>query len=116
MMNVTWYKSGFGWFPLDDTNIQQVVGDGVYIIKRGGFILADQTVYVGKGDISSRLRVRNSDPRVTQYRAGFGLYFTWTNLAHFYQEGVERYLADTLNPLVGERYPDVTPIPVNLPD
>jgi len=30
-------------------------------------------------------------------------------------EGVEKYLADTLSPVVGERFPDRTPIKVNLP-
>lgn len=30
-------------------------------------------------------------------------------------EGVEKYLANTLNPVVGERFPERTPIEVNLP-
>jgi hypothetical protein len=30
-------------------------------------------------------------------------------------EGVEKYLADELDPNVGERFPDRTPISVNLP-
>jgi hypothetical protein len=32
-----------------------------------------------------------------------------------YRNGVERYLANTLRPIVGSAFPDVPPIEVNLP-
>lgn len=43
------------------------------------------------------------------------IYVTWAEVAHRNLDGVERYLAETWNPLVGERFPDVDSIAVNSP-
>lgn len=51
-----------------------------------------------------------------------GLFVTWARIHPSERDGVERYLAETLRPLVGTRHPNAAPIyvveppiPVNLP-
>jgi hypothetical protein len=55
-----------------------------------------------------------ANPKIQAY-SGLGLYATWAAVGLLHQHGVEHYLADQLDPLVGERHPDDHPIPVNLP-
>ena len=43
------------------------------------------------------------------------LYVTWASVQASQIDGVERYLANTWNPLVGDAHPDVNPIAVNSP-
>lgn len=73
------------------------------------------TVYVGQGDVAARLGNHRSDSDITNYRDRGTLYTTWAEVSVRNRDGVERYVADKLEPLVGSRHPDVTPIPVNLP-
>jgi hypothetical protein len=40
---------------------------------------------------------------------------TWAAVPAHQLDGVERYLADTWHPLVGDAFPDVLPIAVNFP-
>jgi len=72
------------------------------------------TVYVGQGNIADRLTQHRSDPRLLQY-SSLGLFVTWAAAIPQLQAGIERYLADQLRPKVGEAYPNVPPVPVNLP-
>lgn len=42
------------------------------------------------------------------------LFISWAKAPESYLDGVEAYLGKYYQPLIGERFPDVAPIPVNL--
>lgn len=117
-LSVTWERCSGPppvWCSLLRVNLDDPYFDGlggVYVIWYGG---ADpRAVRVGQGAIRDRLQAHRRDPaiRVYQWR---GLYVTWAQVAAAYRDGVERYLADQLRPVLGQKYPDAAPIPVNLP-
>ena len=88
---------------------------GVYVIWHGGE--EPDTVCIGQaffGSIGEMLERRRSEEDVLAYRE-HGLYVTWAEVkdAHLL-DGVERFLADTLQPLLGHA-PGAEPIGVNLP-
>jgi hypothetical protein len=115
-MQVSWNKcKGDNWCGLNTVNLDHSHFDGmegVYIIWHGGDSPA--TVRVGKGVIRDRLAAHRQDPEVQSYDH-LNLLATWASVSANYRDGVEAYLANTLNPLVGERFPNVSPITVNLP-
>ena len=115
-MQLYWIKcQGEVWCQLDTVNLAHSHFDGmegVYIIWHGGAKPA--TVYVGQGSIRKRLTFHRTNPKIQPYRA-LGLYVTWARVASQDQNGVERFLSEKLKPLVGEEFPDVNPIEVNLP-
>lgn len=92
-------------------DIDTAAGFGVYVIWHDGN--PGRIVYVGQGDIKDRLTFHRTNPKVQKYAANGTLRVTWAVISALQVGGVERYLADTLNPLVGEAHPDVTPIAVN---
>lgn len=71
-------------------------------------------VRVGQGVIAERLSVHRLDSQIQRYRS-LSLYVTWCALADEHLDGVEANLARALQPLVGERFPNVMPIQFNLP-
>jgi hypothetical protein len=85
---------------------------GVYLIWHGG--QQGRWVRVGSGTIKQRLSDHRNNPEILAYQS-HGLLVTWATVPANQQEGVEAFLAEQCNPLVGERFPDRTPIPVNLP-
>ncbi len=114
-MNLNWIKcQGDVWGPLNTVSLSHShfdSMDGVYIIWHGSS--NPKTVRVGQGNIRSRLESHRKDPDVQAY-AHLGLYVTWASVPEGSRDGVEVYLAQQLNPIVGERFPDATPIPVNV--
>ena len=74
-------------------------------------------VYVGTGKpISECLARHRSETAITRHgRNGRILRATWARIGKNERGGVERYLADTLQPLEGDRWSDDDPVPVNLP-
>ena len=108
------------WRPLC-TDFSDVGGTGVYIVRQTG----GPTVTVGQGEIKDRLSALQKDGRVLCYDSpGTPLLATWaiiqgltqTRMLYLTQlDGIERYLAETLKPLIARTYPDVPPIPVPLP-
>lgn len=52
---------------------------------------------------------------VTAYKKDGDLRVTWAALPAHQIDGVERYLANTWPPLVGDAFPDVVPLEVNSP-
>ena len=80
---------------------------GVYIIWSG-----KQVVRVGSGVIRDRLKEHRDNPEIKKFK---DLQVTWAPVNANQMEGVEKYLADELNPAIGERFPDRTPIEVNFP-
>jgi hypothetical protein len=115
-MNVIWTKcNGEVWCPLATVNLGHAHFnnvEGVYIIWHGGS--APATVRVGQGIIKDRIAAHRNDPDVQAY-ARLGLFVTWTSIPSNYRHGVEAFLATRLNPKVGERFPNVVPIEINLP-
>jgi hypothetical protein len=86
--------------------------EGVYIIWHGGDNGA--TVRVGQGIIRDRLKAHRDDPQINAY-TNLGRFVTWASVSQDYRDGVEAFLAEKLNPMVGERFPTRTPIEVNWP-
>jgi len=115
-MQVSWIKcEGGEWCPFltVDLNSAHFVNlEGIYIIWHAGQNPA--TVRVGQGAIRERIQAHRNDPTILSY-AQYGLFVTWANVAPPFRNGIERYLADTLNPKVGEAFPQANPIIVNLP-
>lgn len=82
--------------------------EGVYIIWQQ----SGPVIRIGQGIIKDRI----ADHRITQAITRYdNLHVTWAPVSTSYRDGVERYLADTLNPIVGDVFPDTNPIAVNLP-
>ncbi len=82
--------------------------EGVYIIWQGN----GPVIRIGQGIIRDRLAAHRRDPAITRYS---NLYVTWAPVSDFYRDGIERYLANILRPVVGDAFPNVSPIPVSLP-
>lgn len=81
---------------------------GVYIIWSN----VDGVIRIGSGIIKDRIADHRDDEEINGYGS---LNVTWARVNANQMQGVEKYLADELNPEVGERFPNRTPIPVNLP-
>jgi hypothetical protein len=114
MLSLNWIKSTKNvWLPLDFNLASVTPTTGVYVIWHGG--TAPWTVRVGQGDIASRLGAHRNDSVILAHAAKGGLFVTWATVQATYLDGVERFLADSLNPLVGDRHPAVLPVPVKLP-
>lgn len=111
---VTWAKYTSGaWCGLATLNLaapELVDAGGVYVIWRP---YDRRAVRVGQGTIVDRLRQHRCDREILTH--GPGLLVTWANVAPSWRDGVERYLANQYQPLVGTTFPFATPIPVNLP-
>ena len=113
MLNVSWIKLTTGnWCPFETVNLANVSTRGVYVIWYQG--KPGRVVRVGQGDIAARLTAHRQDQAILAYRAN-GLFATWASVPAYQLDGVERHLADTWNPLVGARHPDVLAIAVNSP-
>lgn len=115
-LTVDWIKcqsnSWCGFLSVDLNHEHFDSMEGVYIIWHGGQYPA--TVYVGQGIIRDRLRQHREEREILACQS-YGLYATWAAVSLVRRDGVERYLADTLRPKVGHRYPDAEPIAVKLP-
>ncbi len=115
-LSVSWGKcTGGKWCQLPAVDLAHDTFDagGVYVLWHGG--PKPRVVYVGQASVlRDRIAAHRKDDRVLAYRDS-GLYVTWTILAAAKRDGVEAYLANRYQPLVGDRHPDVTPIPVNSP-
>jgi hypothetical protein len=116
MAYVEWYT--FSWPRFSSWAFSRYVGyfaQGVYVIWYWDYFGYPRTVRVGKGYIKNRLQHHHSDPDIQRY-AYRNLIVSWTPiLLEYDRRRVERYLGDTLNPMVGERFPGVFYLPVNLP-
>lgn len=117
MVPGTWARYSDGnWCSFDFVSLQSI-GDvgGVYVVG----CLGDAsilTVYVGQADdIAKRLGQHRDNPDITTFRSVGGLLATWAVVPEHARDGIERYVADQLKPLVGSHHPNATPIPVNLP-
>lgn len=111
-MQLSWQKclgnvwGSLLWVDLGHSHFDSM--EGVYIIWQAN----GQVVRVGQGIIKDRLSAHRNDPAITRYN---NLYVTWAPVLATYRNGVERYLANTLRPLIGDAFPNAVPMAVNLP-
>jgi hypothetical protein len=112
---INWVKCGNGanWCPFETVDLSNVKVMGVYIIWHEGN--PGRVVRLGQGDIATRIAAHRNDAAVTTYRASGILRVTWASVPAAQRDGVERYLANTWNPLIGDAFPFATPIAVNSP-
>ena len=98
-MELTWIKCTDGsWCSFNNVNLTHEHFNnmvGVYIIWSGQTV-----VRVGSGIIKDRIADHRNNPEITAYR---DLKVTWASVSEARMQGV------------GERFPDVQPISVNLP-
>lgn len=91
---------------------------GVYIIWLPGSGRRRREIrYVGQGHIRYRINYHRYNGVITAgtYN-GRNLRVAWARInSQRRRDGVERFLADQLNPRFGDRYPNVDPIRVRLP-
>ena len=116
MVSVKWNTCGSDghWCSLLDLDLGSITGKrGVYIIWHEGD--PSRVVRVGQGNIATRLGEHRNDPEITAYAVNGTLRVTWASAPETDLDGIERYLADTWHPLVGDAFPDVAPIAVNSP-
>jgi len=115
-MQLNWIKcQGDVWCKLNSVNLNHEHFDnrhGVYVIWHGGTNPA--VVYVGQGDIRTRLTEHRRDPKIQQYKP-WDLYVTWATVSAPDRDGVEAYLAKRWPPKVGVSHPQASPIEVNSP-
>ena len=111
-LQVHWVECQRGWCSFETVNLENVTDQGVYIIWYRGH--PGRVVRLGQGNIADRLRMHRQDGSILAY-SHHGLLVTWAQVARHYRDGVERYLANRYTPLIGEIFPDVRPVEVNLP-
>lgn len=111
-MQINWQKcSGNVWGTLLGVDLNHIHFnnmEGVYIIWQGN----GPVIRVGQGNIRDRLYRHRNDPEITKYQS---LYVTWAPVSFLYRNGIERYLANVLRPVVGDAFPVAIPTPVSLP-
>ena len=114
MLSVGWRNCGDDghWCDLEKLDLVMKT-TGVYIIWHEGN--PSKVVRIGQGKIAERLAAHRNDPEITAYSKFGPLLVTWAAVSAAQRDGVERYLADRLNPLVGDEIPYVEPIAVNNP-
>ena len=114
-IDLDWMKCDANvWCELERVDIPSIGKVfGVYLIWCGG--LSPRWVRIGQGDIKDRLSKHRSEPKILVYRR-HKLFVSWASVDRSKVDGVEAYLATQCNPLVGERFPDRIPIPVNIPE
>lgn len=104
------------WCPFYDVDLSNVNTIGVYMIWYNGTNeKPGRVVRVGQGNIADRLRCHRIDPEISKY-SHHNLFVTWAEVpSSSYLDGIEKYLFDAWEPLVGERSPFALPIAVNSP-
>ena len=122
-MKVKWEKCNYSWGSFMDEDLKYIAEVGTYVIWRPvyhsyfGTDHPRRTVYVGSGNVADRIGKHREDKRIKICLGKDKFLFTWTNLSKKSDRlGVEKYLAMRLDPIVGEKHPDVPPVRVNLPD
>ena len=113
MLNLKWVTCGDDghWCDFMTMDLAKVSAHGVYVIWKSG--RPASVVRIGQGKIADRLTAHRTDPAILAYKDD-GLLVTWAAVAAAQRDGVERYLAGQYSPLVGDAFPDVDPIEVNL--
>ena len=115
-LNVKWGTCGENkhWCNLENLTLPlSGTPHGVYLIWHKG--KPGRVVRVGQGNISDRLAKHRKDPEIVGYATRGTLMVTWAAVLSAQRGGVESYLADLWNPLIGDAFPDARPVEVNSP-
>jgi len=91
--------------------------NGVYIVWYGPNDKGEEgrVICVGHGILRCKFENMRNDPIIARYSCRHPL-VTWAEVAHHqHPEGIEAYLLGVLNPLHGERHPNIVQTIVNLP-
>jgi hypothetical protein len=118
MITVHWYKCGKDghYCDFDTLDLGTVTETGVYVIWHTGKAgNPGRVVRIGQGKVADRIAAHRKDQKVLAYKQHGELRVTWAALPAHQMDGVERYLANTWPPLVGDVFPDVKPLEVNSP-
>jgi hypothetical protein len=114
MIRLQWaVADGNQWYTLEGYNFSRITAKGVYAIWHEG--QPGRYVRVGQGIIGEQLTALKHDAAILSYRRNGILRVTWAVVQGSYLQPVERYLTQTLQPLVSHRLLDIDPIRVNLP-
>ncbi|MEG9862765.1 MAG: hypothetical protein V6Z81_09835 [Parvularculales bacterium] len=112
-MELDWIKcQNNRWCSFERLKLNNLDYDGVYVIFFESTL--NTVVRVGQGNIKERISAHRSDSEITKY-AKYKLLVTWARVANSDLNGVEAFLGDFWDPLVGDNYPDVEFIRVNSP-
>lgn len=113
MLHFRWAKpEEKGWHALKSVDLENAKIYGVYVIWHEGD--PGRVVSVGQGNIRDRLKFQRRNPEVQKFAKYGELRVMWAAVPGHQVDGVERYLAERLRPLIGDVRPDATPIAVNL--
>ncbi len=111
-MNVNWGTCGDDkhWCSFERLALNSDGFEG----KKGVYIIwsSETVIRLGSGLIKDRISAHRDNPEINKYQ---DMKVTWAKVNANQMEGVEKYLADALDPVVGERFPERTSIEVNLP-
>lgn len=116
MISVTWMKCGSDghWCDLELLDLKSISAKtGAYVIWHEGN--PARVVRIGQGDIAGRLGAHRQDPAILAYKKYGRLRVTWAAVPPHQLDGVERYLANTWPPLLGDAFPVAAPLAVNSP-
>lgn len=114
MINVNWSTTQTGeWFTIEGYNFSSITALGVYIIWCEG--QPGIPIRIGQGVIGARLTAHKSDHLIMRHRTKGTMRVTWAEVPALSLDGVERFLGDLYQPIEGDRFPDATPLRVNLP-
>lgn len=112
MLQLAWQKcQGDAWGSFLDVDLAHAhfnSMEGVYVIWQH----SGPVVRLGQGIIKDRIADHRTNRAITAYN---NLYVTWAPVLAQYRDGIERYLANTLNPKIGDAFPNANQIAVNLP-
>lgn len=120
-MQLIWVKKSdtSEWFDFLRLNLNAPYFTGKYGVYAIWYTspVESKVIRVGQGEIGDRLRSHRSDPSIIRYGNLGQLKVTWAVLNHLNKtqiDGIERYLAESYNPIIGDRFPDAITLPVNL--
>ncbi len=108
MIELAWFEETS--FP-SEPDLMLRFQEGVYILQEAKPLLG-RCVYVGQGQIGQRIAAHTRDQKIMNY---WPLTVYCAPVDAPLRNGVERYLADHYQPLVGTLHPNSEPIRVNLP-
>lgn len=118
MLELKWRTCGNDehWCDFFNLKLDKNLGgvEGVYVIFYLGEDQPGRVVRVGQGHVEDRIATHREDSDVTQY-CNKGLLVTWAKVSAANRDGVEAYLANLFDPLVGDRFPENREIEVNSP-
>ena len=123
MKNVNWVKNNnnnewYDFLKLDYNANYFSNKKGVYVIWYTSPSVA-KVIRLGQGNIGERLREHIDNPEIRKYSRLGTLKVSWivvgeNQLTDSDLDGVEYFLSTKYTPIIGERFPETTPVVINL--